>query len=185
MMRRGLIFAVLLPALWAQDTVAPTTNESVGPARGENTGDYNIVQSWELGYRYALIGGDEQKYRSDVNFGNGIRLLSSYLSVNSKDGHGKLFDEIVLTTQGLGNDPYESATLRVQKNGLYRYDMHWRSNDYFNPGLTTAEGLHLENLNQRWQDHDLILFPTSAVRFNAGFSANNEQGPALSTDQFV
>ena len=181
MTRQILILVLLLPALDAQETVAPTAQESVGPARGENLGEYNVVQSWEFGYRYALVGGDDEKYRSDVNFGDGVRLLSSYLTVNSKDGHGRWFDEIVLTTQGLGNDPYESAVLRVQKNRLYRYDMHWRSNDYFDPGLATAEGLHLENLTQRWEDHDLVLFPDSKVRFKAGFSANNEQGPALST----
>ena len=64
---------------------------------------YNVVQSWELGYRYATVGGDEGKYRSDVNYGNGVRLLSSYLTINSRDGHGHWFDEIVLTTQGLGH----------------------------------------------------------------------------------
>jgi hypothetical protein len=165
----------------AQETVAPTVNEQVGPIRGENQGDYNIVQSWELGYRYSLIGGDEGKYRSDVNYRNGVRLLSSYLTVNSKDGHGKWFDEIVLNTQGLGNDPYESATLRVQKNRLYIYDLHWRLNQYYNPGLDTAQGLHLENLAQRWQDHDLILFPQSHLRIKAGYSRNKEDGPALTT----
>ena len=174
-------FLLLLPALRAQETVAPTVNEQVGPPRGENQGNYNIVQSWELGYRYSLIGGDEGKYRSDVNYGNGVRLLSSYLTINSKDGHGKLYDEIVLTTQGLGNDPYESATLRVQKNGLYRYDVQWRLNSYFNPGLDTAEGLHLENTQQRWQDHDLVLFPQGKIRVKAGYSRNMEDGPALTT----
>ncbi len=139
------------------------------------------MQSWELGYRYHLVGGDDGKYRSDVNFRNGVRLLSSYLTINSKDGHGKLYDEIVLTTQGLGNDPYESVTLRVQKNGLYRYDMSWRENQYFNPGLTTAAGLHLENTDQRWQDHDLVIFPQGKVRIKLGYSRNKEDGPALST----
>jgi len=165
----------------AQETVAPTTGETVGPTRGENVGDYNIVQSWELGYRYHLVGGDEGKYRSDVNYGNGVRLLSSFLAINSKDGHGKLYDEIVLTTQGLGNDPYQTAALRIQKNGLYRYDMLWRENDYYNPGLATAAGLHLQNLSQRWQDHDLVLFPKAKLQFRAGFSRNKEDGPALST----
>jgi hypothetical protein len=173
--------SVLTPSAWAQDTVAPTTGETVGPARGENKGDYNIVQSWEPGYRYSLIGGDEGKYRSDVNFGNGVRLLSSYLTVNSRDGHGAFFDELVVSTQGLGNDPYESATLRIQKNRLYRYDMLWRLNDYYNPGLATAAGLHLEDTQQRWQDHDLTLFPQSRFRFHAGYSRNKEDGPALST----
>ncbi len=128
-----------------------------------------------------LVGGDEEKYQSDVNFGNGLRLLSSFLSVNSRDGQGRWFDEIVLTTQGLGNDPYESAVLRIQKNRLYRYDLHWRENAYFDPGLATAQGLHLENLTDRIQDHDLTLFPTRRLRLKAGFSANSEDGPALST----
>src|SRR5579863_9645512 len=181
--------AILFPTLLvlgalmanAQETVAPTTGEQVGPVRGENKGDYNVVQSWELGYRYHLVGGDDGKYRSDVNYRNGVNLLSSYLTINSKDGHGKLYDEIVLNTQGLGNDPYESVTLRVQKNGLYRYDMMWRMNEYFNPGLTTAVGLHLENTDQRWQDHDLVIFPQGKFRIKLGYSRNKEDGPALST----
>jgi hypothetical protein len=180
-MRQLLLSFLLLPLINAQETVAPTTDEKVGPPRGENKGDYNIVQSWELGYRYSLVGGDEGKYRSDVNYGNGVRLLSSYLTINSKDGHGKFYDEIVLNTQGLGNDPYESVTLRVQKNQLYRYDMSWRENQYFNPGLTTAAGLHLENTDQRWQDHDLVIFPQGKIRIRAGYSRNKEDGPALST----
>ncbi len=187
-MRRLLIpvlFSVCAAAyvqeLAAQETIAPTTGERVGSARGENVGAYNVVQSWEFGYRYATVGGDDGKYRSDVNYGRGVRLLSSSLTVNSKDGHGKWFDEIVLTTQGLGNDPYESAILRVQKNRIYRYDMTWRLNDYYNPGLTTALGLHLQNTSQRWQDHELTLFPQSKFRIHAGYGHNKEDGPALST----
>jgi hypothetical protein len=180
-MRILLIPLLLISMLTAQETVAPTTGEQVGPPRGTNTGEYNVVQSFELGYRFSTIGGDEGKYRSDVNFGNGVRLLSSYLTVNSKDGHGKWFDSLMLNTQGLGNDPYESATMRVEKNGLYRYDMQWRLNDYFNPGLATAAGLHLQNLSNRSQDHDFTLFPTGKFRFKAGYSRTKEDGPALST----
>jgi hypothetical protein len=184
-MKRLLQSALLLVpvSLWAQDTVAPTTGESTAPVRGVNTGAYNVVQTWELGYRFATIGGDTDKYRSDINYRDGIRLLSSYLTVNSRDGHGRLFDEIVLTTQGLGNDPYESATLRVQKNRLYRYDMLWRSNDYFNPGLTVANGEHLMDTTYRWQDHEVTLFPQSWFRVRAGYSRTVQDGPALTTEQ--
>src|ERR1035438_4955790 len=82
------IALLLIPTLtfapaFAQDTVAPTTGESTAPARGENVGAYNVVQSWELGYRYATIGGDSDKYRSDVNYHDGVRLLSSYLDRKS------------------------------------------------------------------------------------------------------
>src|SRR5690349_17885790 len=86
-MKNWFKFALLLvPALApGQQTVAPTTGEATSPSRGENTSDYNLVQSWELGYRFATVGGDDGKYRSDVNYGNGVRLLSSYLTINSRD----------------------------------------------------------------------------------------------------
>jgi len=177
------LFALLLiPAfLAAQDTVAPSVDEKVGPLRGENAGNYNVVQSWELGYRFVSTRGDQGKYRSDVNYHDGVRLLGSSLTVNSKDGRGRWFDEIVLTAQGLGNDPYESATIRVEKNRLYRYDLLWRENDYFNPGLTVASGQHLEDTIHRWQDHDLTLFPQSWFRVRAGYSRATLNGPALTT----
>src|SRR2546421_1995175 len=128
---RPTLVLLVVATMRAQQVVAPT-NEPVGPVRGEDINGYNVVNSFETGYRFALVGGNEGKYRSDIDYGNGIRLLGSKLTVNSRDGHGRLFDEIILTTLGLGNDPYESAVLRIQKNGLYRYDMLWRQDDYFN-----------------------------------------------------
>jgi hypothetical protein len=176
--------AILLPAALAQPTVAPTS-EPVGSTRGDNWSDYNIVDSFETGYRFRTFGGSFDQYRSTVNYGDGIRLLSSFFTMNSKDGHGRFFDEIVLTTQGLGNDPYQNATLRVSKNQLYRYDMHWRLNDYFNPGLVTdgATGQHLLDTEYTTQDHDLTIFPESNLKFFLGYSHGNQNGPAISTIQ--
>ena len=74
------------------------------------------MQSYELGYRFDLVGGDLGEYKSDVNYGNGLRLLGSNFALESKDGHGHDFDEILIQTSGLGNDPYQYAMLRVQKN---------------------------------------------------------------------
>ena len=173
---------LLAQAAVAQQVVAPTP-EQAGSPRGDNTGDFNVVNSVETGYRFALVNGDLGKYRSDVNYGNGIRLLSSNLTVNSKDGHGRWFDQIVLTTLGLGNDPYQSAALRIEKNKLYRYDMLWRLDDYYNPGLTVAAGQHLMDTSRRLQDHDLTLFPQSRFQLHLGYSRDLQDGPALSTVQ--
>ncbi|HXB68147.1 MAG TPA: hypothetical protein VNY05_07880 [Candidatus Acidoferrales bacterium] len=178
-----ILFAAVgttIGVLGAQQVAAPTP-EQVGPARGENTGDYNITQSFEIGYRWSLVGGDLGEYRSDVNYRNGLRLLGSSFTINSKDGHGHYFDSIVLNTMGLGNDPYQSASLRIEKNNLYRYDMLWRLNDYYNPGLTVAGGLHLMDNIRRMQDHDFTLLPQSHVRFRVGYSRDTQTGPALST----
>jgi hypothetical protein len=183
MKRLCLILAAAgVGALSAQQVVAPTPDQ-VGPPRGDNTGDYNITQSFETGYRFSQAFGDIGEYRSDVNYGNGIRLLGSSLAIESKDGHGHLFDEILLTTIGLGNDPYQSVNLRIQKNGLYQYNMTWRLDDYYNPGLTVAGGTHLMDTVRRMQDHDLTLLPQSKVRFHLGYSRNTDDGPALSTAQ--
>lgn len=166
----------------AQDPVAPTP-EKVGPVRGETSGDYNVVQSWELGYRFNEVGGSDSAYRAAVNYGNGLRLLGSGLTFNSKDGHGRLFDEMVLTTQGLGSDPYESVVLRLQKNRLYDYNLAWRLNDYYNPNLVITLGEHFKDTERRWQDHEITLFPQSWYRIRAGYSRNVEDGPALTTEQ--
>src|ERR1041384_3214345 len=137
-MRTRFYLALVVAGVAQAQQVAAPTPAQVGSARGDNAGDYNVTQSFELGYRWTSVGGNYGMYRSVDNFGNGVRLLGSNLTVNSRDGHGGLFDEILLNTMGLGGDPYQAAMLRIQKNGLYRYDMSWRLNSYYNPGLTVV-----------------------------------------------
>jgi hypothetical protein len=180
-MRRVLLFTLSSLAL-AQPPVAPTI-EQTGALRGDNSGNYNIINSFELGYRFASVGGDGGMYDSTVNYGDGIRLLSSSLTVQSRDGHGKLFDHLLITTQGLGNDPYQSAILRIEKNRVYRYDIMWRLTDYVDPAATVSFGEHAMDTTRRMQDHDLTLFPESRFKFFLGYSRNLETGPALSTIQ--
>jgi hypothetical protein len=174
--------ALFAAAAWAQPTVAPT-GESVGIARGENHSGYNVRQSFELGARFRSVGGDEGTYKATVNYGSGLRLLSSSLSVQSLEGHGRVFDQIQLNTQGLGNDPYQNASLRVEKNRLYRYDLSWRSNAYYNPGLRTDHSQHFADTVRNYQDHDLTLFPQSALKFFLGYSQNKQTGPAITSAQ--
>ena len=181
MRRLSLLAFACVSAMSAQQTVAPTP-DAVGPANGDNTGGYNVMNSVELGYRFRDVNGDLSQFRSDVNYGNGLRLLGSTLRVNSRDGHGGLFDEIVLRTEGLGNDPYEFSSLHVEKNKLYRYDLLWRRNDYFNPALPIAGGLHFLDTQRVLQDHDLTLMPLSNFKLFVGYSRNSQDGPALSTD---
>jgi hypothetical protein len=180
--RAPLLLSILAVALHAQTPVA-SDPEPVGLPRGDNASGYNFRQSFELGYRWETVGGDDGMYRSTVNYGNGPRLLSSSLSINSLEGHGGWFDQIQLNTLGLGNDPYESASLRIEKNRLYRYDMSWRSDAYYNPSLTIVGGEHLLDTVRHVQDHDITLFPQSNFRLFLGYSENTQTGPALTTIQ--
>jgi hypothetical protein len=180
---RYLVLFISIAAA-AQETVAPTP-ERAGSARGEGWRNYNVVDSFETGYRFATAGGDLEMYRSAVNYGNGIRLFSSYFAMNSKDGQGRWFDSIVATTQGLGNDPYESARFRIEKKRTYLYEMNWRLNDYFNPGLVSggASGNHVLDTQYTMQDHDFTLFPDSNLKFFLGYTGTSQTGPALTTLQ--
>ncbi len=181
-MRISLALLTFALTLSAQPPVAPT-NDPTGPPNGENVSAYNIRDDFEVGYRFRSIGGDEGMYRSTVNYGDGIRLLSSSLSIQSRDGKGKYFDQIVLSTQGLGNDPYQFASLRIEKNRIYRYDLTWRSSDYYNPALTISYGEHLMDTVRHMQDQDLTLFPQSNYKLFLGYSRDTQSGPALSTIQ--
>jgi len=168
--------------LLAQQTVAPST-EPVARPRGEDRNGYNVQHSFETGYRFRGVGGNVPQYQSDVNFSSGARLLSSSLAVHSKEGQGRLFDQISLETQGLGNDPYQAASVRLEKNRFYRYDMVWRLQDYVNPAFAISGGAHAFATVRRSQDHDFTLFPQSGFRLFAGLSRNRQAGPALNTVQ--
>jgi hypothetical protein len=174
--------AACAATLYAQPTVAPSP-ERVGSTRGQNAGDYNILHSIETGYRFHSVSGNNNYYRSHVNYGNGVRLLGANLLVNSREGHGRFFDEIAINTQGIGNDPYEFFTTRIQHNRMYRYESSWRRNDYFNPGLAGTAGGHLLDTRRTWQDHDFTIFPQSSFRLSYGFSRNEQEGPGLSSIQ--
>jgi len=174
-LRAAVACLIIASGCAAQQTDAQT--------QGGATGDYTVSSSFETGYRFQTVSGNQAEYRSTVNFGNGIKLLDSSFAMNSKDGRGRWFDEILLTTRGLGGDPYESAAFRVQKNRWYRYDLLWRRNDYFNPGLTTdgATGAHLLDTQFDSQNHDLTILPQSNVQFFLGYTRDSQNGTGLST----
>jgi hypothetical protein len=141
MIRRIGYLLCLLPlsVLQAQTVVAPSPAPT-GSETPELWGPYKITDSVETGYRFAEIGGDYGLYRSTVNYGNGISLLGSSFTANSQDGHGHFFDSLLMSTSGLGSDPYSTARLNIEKNGVYRYDMMYRRSDYFNTSGPDLKG---------------------------------------------
>lgn len=180
-----LTFAVLMPLLLAAQEVVAPTPDKVGPDRGDDWNGYNIVNSFETGYRFLSGSGNLNTYRSNENFGNGVRLLGSFFTANSKTGRARYFDELTLMTEGLGGDPYAHASLRVQKNRLYEYTLLWRRSNYFNPGLVTGGGRgdHILDTSYAMQDHDLTLFPQSRIRLFFGYTRDAQDGPGISTVQ--
>ena len=174
---------VLAITIRAQEPVAPTS-EPVGNPRGAEYGGYNISNSFEAGGRFLDLNGNQANYQAAVNYGNGLRLFSSSLSIFSRTGENKLFDSIVLTTQGLGGDPYETINLRVKQHKFYTYVAAWRDSDYVNPGLVTGggEGSNALSTSYASQSHDLVLLPESHVRWLLGYRRDSQSGLGLTTE---
>jgi len=174
--RLALILALLAAVSSAQSVVAPTPDR---PDELHEAGGYTISNSFEVGYRWHGVGGNQDAYRSSVNYGNGVRLLEGQLRMNSADGRGKLFDEFSFRTLGTGGDPYQYNLLRAEKNRWYRYDLQLRRVEYFNrlPSLWQGErGLDSERL---FQTHELRLLPGRRFEILLGYERNKQSGPGF------
>ena len=166
------------------------------PAEGINSGNYNIKQAIELGYRATDITGNTAVYRTFENLGEGPRLFEHNLQMRSLDHAGALFDDLYLSSFGYGGDPETITRLRMYKNKWYNFNGTFRRFrnlwDYnllanplnppgSNPTVPITTGLHQFSLTRRMSDFNLTLLPQSRVRFRLGYNRNINEGPSLST----
>ena len=117
----GALF--LSPAARAQDN----SEES----KGINSGDYNIHQSVEFGYRASEINGNMNTYDTFENLGSGVRLFDYSVEMRSLDNRGFLFDTLSFSNFGYGGDPNDVSRLRVEKNKWYDFRLQFRRDKNF------------------------------------------------------
>jgi hypothetical protein len=212
------IFAALALSLLALASIARAQQPSPSPTPkksteaksegatakdGKDAGDYTVISSLEVGYRGLRVGGDLNKYQSDLNYKAGPRLFDSSLLVRSKDGKGELFDTLLMTSTGWGGDPYGHLRFSAEKPKLYRFDGNYRRFKYFrflnnlaNPNWVFSPasfsvvpnpitGEHGYNTRTQMGDLDLTLLPKNEkIRFNVGYSPERYSGPAFTNYHF-
>ncbi len=164
--------------------------------RGIDSGNYNIQQSIEAGYRGNWVNGNQDTYDTFVNLSQGLRLFDYTLNMRSLDHNGLLFDNLDFSNFGYGGDPNDVSRLRVDKNKWYNFSLLFRRDKNFwdynllanplNPSTSVPEvpintSPHSLDLVRRMQDYDLTLFPQSRVRFRLGFSHDRDEGPGFYT----
>lgn len=167
---------------------------------GEDTSDYVITSSAEIGYRGSRVDGDSNKYKSDLNYKAGPRLFDSSFLMRSKDGKRGPFDTLLVTSTGWGADPYGTLRVLMEKPKWYRFEGSYRKFRYFrylnniaNPNWifnpTTfsvppnpVTGLHSFNTRTQLGDFDLTILPKNeTIRFSVGYSPERYSGPAFTT----
>jgi hypothetical protein len=203
---RVLVFTMALiavsgQAIGQQPSPSPKKSDAPTPSAtetGEDAGDYVVTSSLEFGFRGLRVDGDENKYRSDLNYKAGARLFDSTLLIKSQDGKGDLFESLMVTSTGWNADPYGSLRFSVEKPTWYRLDGNYRRFKYYrflntfaNPNWVFSPpqfsrppnpvtGEHGYNTRTYLGDFDLTLLPKDErIRFNVGYSPERYTGPAF------
>ncbi|MCM3873781.1 MAG: hypothetical protein ND895_24095 [Pyrinomonadaceae bacterium] len=166
---------------------------------GDDAGDYSVISTIELGYRGLTVGGDLNKYQSDLNYRVGPRLFDSSFLMKSKDGKGELFDTLLVTSTGWGADPQGNLRVSVENPKYYRFDGTYRRFKYFrflnsfanpnwvfNPATFSVPpnpvtGAYGNNSIMNLGDFDLTLLPKDErIRFTFGYSPERYNGNSFS-----
>ena len=96
-----------------------------------DSGNYNIQQTMEFGYRADWISGNNETYDTFVNLGQGVRLFNYTLEMRSIDHRGLLFDNLSFSNFGYGGDPNDVSRLHIDKNKWYDFQLLFRRDKNF------------------------------------------------------
>jgi hypothetical protein len=197
-----LVLPLLLGALLLLPSavLAQATTE---PQEGINSGNYNIRQSFEIGYRWEGITGNRSVYNTFVNLNPGPRLFEHSLDMRSLNHQGVLFDNFSINSFGYGGDPNDATRLRISKDKIYNFNASFRRDrnywDYrllanpLNPTSYVATvpattpffnipySPHRMEITRKMSDYNLIIAPQSRIRVRLGASHNISEGPSLSS----
>jgi hypothetical protein len=123
--RSAIFFAALFlsPAARAQDDPEQS--------KGINSGDYNIHQTIEFGYRSSNINGNLNTYNTFENLGSGLRLFDFDVQMHALDHKGLLFDNLTFSNFGYGGDPNNVSRMHVEKNKWYDFRLLFRRDKNF------------------------------------------------------
>jgi len=130
---RRNILSVSLMVMAAALFGAPAVRAQDGAAddKGVDSGNYNIQQSVEFGYRANWVNGNDDTYDTFVNLGPGVRLFDYTLDMRSLNHQGLLFDNLHFSNFGYGGDPNDVSRLHIDKNKWYDFNVLFRRDKNF------------------------------------------------------
>ncbi len=160
---------------------AITTSKEKKTKQDVDKKDYEVKGSIEIGARWRDVDGDENKYRSDLNYKAGARLFDSSLLVTSNDSEGKPFDSLLLTGSGWAGDPNGFVRMNMEKLGWYNFNASVRKISYFNKLQVFALDQHGRDTKRHMGDFDVTFLPQNKIRFRMGYSFNKNDGLGFTT----
>ena len=182
---RILFFGLMatLCLAFINSTAAAQTAATTPPANEEVIWKgYKLVSTVEAGWRFRRVSGSELKYRSDLNYKQGMRSFDTNIVLESESGKGKYFDSLLISNSGWGADPQGFTRVNLDKIGIYKFNANVRRVSYFNNLSNHVLGQHTSNTTNTSGDFDLSVLPQNEkIRFNFGMSFNDYRGPGVYT----
>lgn len=171
---RILFIASIVVSLFASLAIAQDSTNSDSNVFG----GYEVRSGLEVGVRGIDIDGSLSKFRSDLNYRNGVRLFDSSFSMKNTTGHRRFIDQLTVNASGWGADRTGYASVNAESAGLYRFTGNIRRVAYFSDLNNHALGQHDFNTNRDLGDFDLSVFPIAdKLRLNFGASFDLSKGP--------
>src|SRR5579862_3596286 len=154
------------PAARAQDGAADD--------KGIDSGNYNIQQSIDFGYRATQINGNKDTYDTFINLGDGLRLFDYTLDMRSINHQGLFFDNLHFSNFGYGGDPNDVSRLHIDKNKWYEFNVLFRRDKNFWDYNLFANPLNPAALNPVGSETTgcIVSGPTTAHPGLPGYCSN-------------
>src|SRR5262245_16227882 len=112
----------MLAAMTATRVIAQQPSTGNSASTKDQTGQFVLTSSVEVGVRAVSVEGNADKYRSDLNYQPGIRLFDSSFLLKSDGASGAPFDTLLVNSSGWGSDPTGYARINFEKLNAYRFD---------------------------------------------------------------
>ena len=173
----------LLAGVLALASLAPA--QEPGERAPLQVGNFDFSGTSSVGYRFVQVNGNRAKYNQLVNLHEGLRVFDAQLNFAAREPNQRWFDDLSITTQNLGGDPFPGVQVRWRKNGHSDVRLGYRATQYFydlpQTSLTTNRGW-IDR--RRFADADVRYTPTRNLRFRFFYNRTEREGSDLSNGPF-
>ena len=107
----------------------------------------NFKGSLKMGYRFLDTDGSMNRYKQHINLEQGAYLPEFNLQFTPTEALNNLFDRLDINVRNLGNEPFQSFDLSLQKFGKYQFKWARRKSTYYYSDDYEIGGGHLYDLH--------------------------------------
>lgn len=176
---------MILVALGLVLTATDVRAQDPATSNPDQVGPYSVTSSVEVGVRGVKIEGDQDKYRSDLNYQPGFQFLDSSFYLKADEPGQPVFDSLLVRVTGWDSDPSGYLRVDAEKLDWYRLNTTVRRFNYFNALKNLALKQHRDDTEHTIGDVNLVVLPQSRkFRANFDYSWDRNNGVTLSTYDF-